>query len=349
MIPEHPAVRAATEPPESRGLARDGVRLLVARWRQRATHRRFTDLPAALRAGDLLVVNTSATEPAAVEGRRADGRPVVLHISGPAPTDGGKHVVELRTPDGHRLLDAEAGESVHLPRGVTAVLHRACPGSTTTRGSRLWLARIPVEGGLTGWLAAVGRPITYSYLRGRWPLDAYRTIFATPDGTFGSAEMPSAGRPFSADVLAGLHVRGVRIAEVVLHTGVSSLEAGETPLAERYRVPWATADAVNATRAAGGRVVAVGTTVTRALETVADDDGTVRPGSGWTELVLGPDRPARVVTGLVTGWHEPEASHLLLLRAVAGDALVERAYAAAAERTYRWHEFGDSALLLPRY
>ncbi|WP_232660336.1 S-adenosylmethionine:tRNA ribosyltransferase-isomerase [Pseudonocardia sp. TRM90224] len=352
MSPEPPAVRSATEPPESRGLARDGVRLLVARWRHRVAHRRFTDLPAALRAGDLLVVNTSATEPAAVEGHRAGGQPVVLHISGPAPTDGAQygsalHVVELRTPDGHRLLDARAGERVHLPRGVTAVLHRAYPDGSATTGNRLWLARIPVEGGPAGWLTAVGRPITYSYLRGRWPLNAYRTIFATPDGTFGSAEMPSAGRPFSADVLAGLHARGVRIAEIVLHTGVSSLEAGETPLAERYRVPWATADAVNATRAAGGRVVAVGTTVTRALETVADEDGTVRPGSGWTDLVLGPDRPARVVTGLVTGWHEPEASHLLLLRAVAGDALVERAYAAAAERRYLWHEFGDSALLLP--
>jgi S-adenosylmethionine:tRNA ribosyltransferase-isomerase len=159
--------------------------------------------------------------------------------------------------------------------------------------------------------------------------------------------MPSAGRPVSATVLDGLRARGVGVATVVLHTGVSSLEAGETPLPERYAVPAATADAVAATRAAGGRVIAVGTTVTRALETVADRDGRVRAGRGWTELVLGPDRPAQAVDGLVTGWHEPQASHLLLLEAVAGRALVERAYAAAVDRRYLWHEFGDSCLLLP--
>ncbi len=147
-------------------------------------------------------------------------------------------------------------------------------------------------------------------------------MFARPEAEFGSAEMPSAGRPFTPAVLDGLRVRGVGIARVVLHTGVSSLEAGEVPLPERYRVPAATADAVNATRAAGGRVVAVGTTVTRALETVAEPDGRVSAGAGWTHLVLGPDRPARVVDGLVTGWHEPEASHLLLLEAVAGPRLV---------------------------
>jgi S-adenosylmethionine:tRNA ribosyltransferase-isomerase len=159
--------------------------------------------------------------------------------------------------------------------------------------------------------------------------------------------MPSAGRPFSPAVLAGLAARGVATAEVVLHTGVSSLEAGEVPLPERYRVPPATAAAVDAARTAGRRVVAVGTTVTRALETVAGPDGAVRAGAGWTDLVLGPDRPARVVTGLVTGWHEADASHLLLLEAVAGPRLVERAYRAALAQGYRWHEFGDSCLLLP--
>ena len=168
-----------------------------------------------------------------------------------------------------------------------------------------------------------------------------------PSAEMPSAEMPSAGRPFTHAVLSGLLARGVRVAEVVLHTGVSSPEAGETPLPERFRVPPAAAGAVNATRAAGGRIVAVGTTVTRALESATTADGTVRAAGGWTELVLGPDRPARVVDGLVTGWHEPEASHLLLLTAVAGPHLVERAYAAALEHRYLWHEFGDSCLLLP--
>jgi S-adenosylmethionine:tRNA ribosyltransferase-isomerase len=344
-----PPELSAVETPESRGLARDQVRLLVAQDRRPLRHRRFTDLPGALDPGDLVVVNTSDTQPAAVDGFRSDGRPVVLHVSG--PSTGGTFVVELRTPAGERVTDAARGDAVRLPLGVTAALVTAHPDPTVGTGSRLWRARIPVEGGVPGWLSAAGRPIRYSYLRDHPAIADHRTIFAIPagasDGWFGSAEMPSAGRPFTRAVLDGLHARGVGVAEVVLHTGVSSPEAGEVPLPERYRVPAAAADAVNATRTAGRRVVAVGTTVTRALETVADVDGTVRTGRGWTDVVLGPDRPARVVNGLVTGWHEPEASHLLLLEAVAGARLVGRAYAEAVRTGYLWHEFGDSCLLMP--
>jgi S-adenosylmethionine:tRNA ribosyltransferase-isomerase len=344
-----PPELSAAETPESRGLARDQVRLLVARDRKPLRHSRFTDLPGALDPGDLVVVNTSDTEPAAVDGFRSDGRPVVLHVSGPSA--GGTFVVELRTPEGERVTDAARGDTVRLPPGVAATLVAAHPDPSVRTGSRLWRARIPVEGGLPAWLSATGRPIRYSYLREHPALADHRTVFAVPAGAsddwFGSAEMPSAGRPFTRAVLDGLHARGVGIAELVLHTGVSSPEADEVPLPERYRVPAATADVVNATRAAGRRVVAVGTTVTRALETVADVDGTVRAGEGWTDLVLGPDRPVRVVDGLVTGWHEPETSHLLLLEAVAGALLVGRAYAEAVRTGYLWHEFGDSCLLLP--
>jgi S-adenosylmethionine:tRNA ribosyltransferase-isomerase len=331
----------ADVPPASR----DAVRLLVARGRRPLRHARFTDLPDALRPGDLVVVNTSDTEPAAVDGHRGDGRPVVLHVSGPI-TDH-EFVVELRTPDGHRVLDGRAGEQVLLPRGVTAVLLTGHPDPAADAGSRLWRARIPVEGGVPAWLAVVGRPIYYAHLRGRPPIGEFRTAFAVPTKEFASAETPSAARPFTPAVVDGLRARGIGIARLVLHTGVSSLEAGETPLPERFRVPVETADAVNAARVAGGRVVAVGTTVTRALETGADHSGEVHPCDGWTDLVLGPDRPARVVNGLVTGWHEPQASHLLLLEAVAGARLVGRAYAAAVSHGYRWHEFGDSCLLLP--
>lgn len=340
-----PPELSATEPPEARGIARDEVRLLVARARGAVRHTTFAALPATLRRGDLVVVNTSDTEPAAVDGRRADGTQVTVHVSGPAPDH--LHVVELRTPDGHRVADGSAGECISLPCGVVATLITGHPDPHVASGSRLWRARVPVAGGLRSWLAEVGRPIRYAYVRSPWPIDDYRTVFARTEAEFGSAEMPSAGRPFTPAVLTALHARGVGVARIVLHTGVSSLEAGEVPLPERYRVPQETADAVNAARAAGGRVVAVGTTTTRALETVTSPDGRVRAGAGWTHLVLGPDRPARVVDGLVTGWHEPEASHLLLLEAVAGRHLVTRAYAAALEERYRWHEFGDSCLLLP--
>ncbi|MDN5917267.1 MAG: S-adenosylmethionine:tRNA ribosyltransferase-isomerase [Pseudonocardia sp.] len=345
-----PAGLSADAPPEARGLARDEVRLLVARDRRRLRHARFTDLPGALEPGDLVVVNTSDTEPAAVDGRRSDGRPVALHVSGPTPDVDGGFVVELRTPAGERVSDAAAGESVHLPCGVVAVLQVGYP-DPGAHVSRLWRATMPVEGGVPAYLAVAGRPIRYYYLAGDPTIEDYRTVLAgrspSPRAEFAGAEMPSAARPFSRRVLAGLAARGVDVAEIVLHAGVSSPEADEVPLPERYRVPGATAEAVNAARARGGRIVAVGTTVTRALETVADTDGMVRAGSGWTDLVLGPDRPVRVVDGLVTGWHEPEASHLLLLEAVAGPHLVGRAYRAALEREYLWHEFGDSCLLLP--
>jgi S-adenosylmethionine:tRNA ribosyltransferase-isomerase len=177
-----------------------------------------------------------------------------------------------------------------------------------------------------------------------WPLAEYQTVFAREPG---SAEMPSAGRPFTAEVVTDLVTRGVTVAPIVLHTGVSSQEPGEPPQPEWFRVPAATARLVNSAHQAGGRVIAVGTTVTRALESAVGPDGSVCAQQGWTNLVLGPSRPARAVTGLVTGWHAPGASHLALLAAVAGTSLVERAYAEAVRARYRWHEFGDSCLLLP--
>jgi S-adenosylmethionine:tRNA ribosyltransferase-isomerase len=158
--------------------------------------------------------------------------------------------------------------------------------------------------------------------------------------------MPSAGRPFTAPVIAALVARGIAVAPVTLHTGVSSPERHEPPFPEQYEVPAATARQVNAARAGGGRVIAVGTTVVRALETVARSDGTVTPGSGWTGVVIEPGRGVSSVDGLITGWHEPHASHLNMLAAIAGPDLLERSYRAALEREYLWHEFGDSHLIL---
>jgi S-adenosylmethionine:tRNA ribosyltransferase-isomerase len=159
--------------------------------------------------------------------------------------------------------------------------------------------------------------------------------------------MPSAARPFSTELVTALVADGVAIAPVTLHAGVSSAEPGEPPVPEQFDVPAATARMVNLTRAAGGRVIAVGTTVTRALESAANADGGVHPAVGWTNLVLGAGRPCRVVDGLITGWHDAGASHLLLLEAVAGPDLVAMAYREAVDHGYLWHEFGDSALLLP--
>jgi S-adenosylmethionine:tRNA ribosyltransferase-isomerase len=338
-----PPASDAAEPPEHRGLARNGIRLLVAA-PGRLEHRRFGDLPSVLAPGDLVVVNTSATLPAALTGV-VHGRRAPVHVAG--QLDAGTWVVEIRRAanDGPQL-DLVAGTRVALPGGATATLLGPFPAVAGQAGVRLWLARVTGAGDPLGYLQRHGGPIAYGYLRSTFPLTDRQTVFARHPG---SAEMPSAGRPFTERLVVDLVTQGVAVAPVVLHCGVSSPELSEPPAPERYAVPPSTARLVNAVRAGGGRVVAVGTTVVRALETCADTDGTVGPGDGWTDLVLGPDRPARAVTGLVTGLHEAQASHLLLLEAVAGRALVDEAYAAvsAGAVRYLWHEFGDAMLLLP--
>jgi S-adenosylmethionine:tRNA ribosyltransferase-isomerase len=327
------------------------------------SHHSFTELPALLRAGDVLVVNTSRTLPAAVDGRLA-GEEVVLHFSTRVPPSAGgtaadgRWVVEVRTPDGRgttlRRPGGPAGGAVEVPGGAL-VLERPLD----RRGDRLWVAR-PEGVDPYALMAAHGRPIRYDYTAGDQPLAAYQTVFAEAARTAagaepgagaghgpGSAEMPSAGRPFTAAMVAALVSRGVQIAPITLHTGVASAEAHEPPYPEPYVVPAATAWQVNAVRAAGGRVIAVGTTAVRALESAVDGGGAVRAARGWTELVVTPERGVRVVDGLLTGLHEPRASHLLMLRALSGDRLLREVYVEALRRRYLWHEFGDVNLLLP--
>ncbi|HVW42528.1 MAG TPA: S-adenosylmethionine:tRNA ribosyltransferase-isomerase [Amycolatopsis sp.] len=331
----------AERPPERRGLTRDGVRLLVAR-PEGVAHKHFRDLPGELEPGDLVVVNTSATLPAAVDARRADGTAAPVHVS--TPLDNGDWIVEVRLLDASGPdLSVTTGDEVTLPGGVTLRLAEPYP-DTTADVSRLWHATVSPAVPAARYLPRHGRPIGYGYLAGHYPIADYQTVYATEPG---SAEMASAGRPFTEPLLVRLMARGVIVAPIVLHAGVSSPELHEPPTAERFLVPEATARLVDVVRAAGQRIVAVGTTVVRALESAAAPDGSMRPASGWTDLVLGPDRPARVVSGLVTGLHAPEASHLLLLEAVAGPRLVRTAYDAALERHYLWHEFGDSTLFLP--
>ncbi len=333
-----PAELSATEPPEARALERDEVRLLVAE-PTGLHHVLFRDMSRFLHPGDLLVVNTSATVGAALDGVRGDGREVLVHVA--SRGERGAWLVELRSPDNSGpVRDASSGEGVRLDGGGELTLNRPQAGTM----GRLWRANVRIDGSPEAFVATWARPITYGYLRGRWPLATYQTVFAREPG---SAEMPSAARPFTHRLVTELVGAGVLFAPVLLHTGVSSLDAGERPPPERFRVPEATALLVNHVRASGGRVVAVGTTPARALETVARCDGTVAPGEGWTELVLGPDRPARVVEGLVTGWHAPGASHLELLKAVAGEELVHDAYSTALRARYLWHEFGDSCIFLP--
>jgi S-adenosylmethionine:tRNA ribosyltransferase-isomerase len=330
----------AHEPPEARGLARDDVRLLVSRPDEPPAHRSFRELPDILDAGDLLVINTSATLPASLDTCRSDGTVVELHLSTPLPA--GLWVVEIRQPAQPGTLPFRTdvtGETLALPAGGTVELLARYP-----RSGRLWVAVLHLPSDVEAYLAAHGRPIRYGHVDHDWPLSAYQTVYANEPG---SAEMPSAGRAFTAELITALVARGVGVTPIVLHAGVGSLETGELPAPEPFRVPAATAARVNATRANGGRVIAVGTTVVRALETVADAGGVAHPGEGWTEVIITAERGIRVVDGLLTGWHEPAASHLLMLEAVAGRQMLDDAYQAALAGGYLWHEFGDLHLLLP--
>lgn len=329
----------ATAPlPDARPRAREAVRLMVADAASGAlSHDRFRRLGRWLRPGDLLVINVSATVPAALEGRSTEG-PVRLHLS--SPVAGALWTVEPRRPAGvgsEPWLDF-AGGCVELPEGAAAELL-----ARDSRSPRLWLARLSGLEPVLDYLQRHGQPIRYAHADRDMPLEAFQTVYARQPG---SAEMPSAGRPFDAEMITGLVADGVLLAPVVLHCGVASFEAGERPDAERYEVSETTARLVNQTRAAGGRVVAVGTTSARALETVVDAAGLVHPGRGVTELLITPQRGVRAIDGILSGWHEAGASHLDLVEAVAGRAMTERAYRAAEEQGYRWHEFGDALLVL---
>ena len=343
---EVPADLIADHPVEHEGRRRDEVRMLVA---ERSTgalvHARAADLPRFLDAGDVLVVNTSPTLPAAVPS--VDGTAIV-HLS--TDLGGGRWVVEVRRPCGRGSRPQPVDHRQRIPLVGGAVVHLRRPYSPAPAGGtpRLWEADVLTPVPLPAFLAGEGRPIRYGCTDTAWPIDAYQTVFASrPPGDpgLGSAEMPSAGRPFTAELVGALQAAGVRFAPITLHTGVSSLEAHEPPYAERYRVPVSTARLVNEARTEGHRVIAVGTTATRALETDAVA-GRAHPGRGWTELVITPERGLEVVDGIISGWHEPEASHLLLMEAVAGRPLLEASYREALAERYRWHEFGDIHLVI---
>jgi S-adenosylmethionine:tRNA ribosyltransferase-isomerase len=339
----------ATGPPEARGVPRDRVRMLVATNRGLA-HRVAWQLPAVLRAGDVLVVNTSDTLPAALPGVTARGDRVEVHLSTVEPGTEypdalkgttSRWVVEVRTRGpygGDPSYTDRAGTRISLKGGGVLRIAGGYPDGTPT--PRLWTAELATPKPLLSWLNEYGDPIRYRYVAAPWRLSAYRTTYAD---TPGSAEMPSAGRALTPRVFRRLRSRGVEVAGLVLHTGVSSLEEGDPPYPEWYEIPHSTAEAVRAAKADRRRVVAVGTTVVRALESMVETG----QHTGWTDLVITPERGVSTVDGLLSGWHEPAASHLMMLEAVAGRELLEASYAEAVKTGYRWHEFGDLHLILP--
>jgi S-adenosylmethionine:tRNA ribosyltransferase-isomerase len=335
-----PPVLEANEPPELTLGRRDAVRLMVSRGLEAPLHAHASDLARFLEPGDLVVLNTSATVPAAVDAND-HGEYVVVHFSTEMPDS--SWLVEVRRPVDGSATQPHFGEftghKLELPGGATVLLRERFTGSV-----RLWVAELALGRPIVDYLEQWGRPIRYRYVPATWPIDAYRNVYADEPG---SAEMPSAGRPVTTDVLGSLRARGIGIAPLLLHTGVASLEANELPYPERYRVSRRTAELVNATHERGRRVVAIGTTVVRALETATGTDGVTHPAAGWTDVVITPERGVYAVDGLLTGWHAPEATHLQMLEAVAGRPALQLAYREAVAAGYHWHEFGDSHLLLP--
>jgi S-adenosylmethionine:tRNA ribosyltransferase-isomerase len=339
---ELPRELEAPSPPESRGMTRDAVRMLVAHKGDGSLlHSHFSELPRFLEEGDLVVLNTSGTLAAEVDGVGSDGAPLQIHLSTQLPA--GLWTVEVRR-NGEANLAAEAGTTVALAGGGFGRLLAPYSPGPGGHGARLWVSLIETTEPLHTYLARHGRPISYGYVQGSFPITAYQNVYVTEPG---SAEMPSAGRPFTPEVLTRLAAKGVGIAPLLLHTGVASLEANEPPYAEYFRVTSATAHRVNDTHRRGGRVLAVGTTVVRALESVVDAPGRVHPADGWTQTVVSPEHPVRSIDAFLTGWHEPEASHLAMLEAIAGRPILEASYAAALAEGYLWHEFGDVHLILP--
>lgn len=341
---ELPEELEASEPPEARGLARDEVRLMVSETKGRIEHTRFRDLPRFLEAGDVVVINTSATMKAALRATREDGTLLELRLSTRLPA--GLWTVEPRRKAGGNtepFFEANPGEEILLEGGGKAVL--LAPYARIEKGARLWVSRLELPLPVDEYLDRHGSPIRYGYVKDEWPIDHYQTVYATEPG---SAEMPSAGRAFTPELITRLVANGVQVLPLVLHTGVASLEEDEPPYEEFYRVPPETARLINNAREAGKRVIAVGTTVARALETVADERGVVHPGEGWTNVVITPERGVRSVDAMLTGLHEPRSSHLAMLEAIASRNVLEAAYREALREGYLWHEFGDLHLIFRR-
>jgi len=336
-VPAIPTGKGADRPPEERGIARDKVRLLVSSPTEDRAYT-FTDLADLLHPGDLVIVNESGTLPASLPARSELGQ---FRVNLSTPYGGDLWVGEPRWGFGRPgPLPLDAGASIEVG-GVPCTLIAGFPGIPR-------LVFLRADGDLHGAMNRVGTPIRYGYAAGEYPLEDYQTVFARVPG---SAEMPSAARPFSRSLVERLRQNGVAIAPIVLHAGVSSLEMGDFPpggipvFPEPFEVPTETVSAILRTRSAGGRVIAAGTTVVRALESATDACG-LRPVRGFTRLYLRPERPVRSIDGLITGFHEAQSTHLALLSAFVGMERLRRAYGAAAQDGFLWHEFGDSHLIL---
>ena len=336
---------SAKEPAECRGITRDQVRLMaIDRSTHSVIHTRFNQLADFLRAGDLLVFNSSRTLPAALSGRvEQNSQAVEVRLAGRLSDDSWMALLLWKQEDA--VGESYAGMNIDFGRGLSCRLlerDRSIP--------RLWKLSFSESGTrLLDLIYRVGQPIRYSYVAAPWNLDYYQNVYSTAPG---SVEMPSAGRPFTWQLLFALRRAGIDAASVMLHAGLSSymddrLDRQHLVSEEEYSIPEATAQKIKLAHTRGRRIVAVGTTVVRALESIAIVTGDdLHAYHGYTRLRLTATHQLRVVDGLLTGLHEPQASHLDLLSAFLPVDVVRTAYQEAIGRNYLWHEFGDLNLIL---
>ncbi len=342
-----PKLLECARPTEVRGITRDGVRLMVSRRsNDRIHHNRFSEIGQFLKEGDVLIINTSGTMNAAIPTRLPNGQEARIHLSTKLSQE--EWLVEIRQVIGHktkRFKGLKEGAFFSLPQGAKAKITAPFYQNKKERDHiQLWKARFFLNELMEDYLEKNGHPIQYGNLDKKYPPAFYQTVFADEKG---SAEMPSAGRAFTPKLVTQLMVKGVQFAPVVLHTGVSSLEIGEKPYPEYYRVPLFSASLINRAREEDRRIIAVGTTAIRAVESSLDENtGRVIPSEGMTELYITPGRGLKVVNAMLTGFHEPKASHLLMLEALASRRHLVKAYEAAIEKKYQWHEFGDLHLIV---
>jgi S-adenosylmethionine:tRNA ribosyltransferase-isomerase len=335
----------AKEPPERRGIARDEVKLMVInRNGYQIEHARFYSLGRFLSPGDLLVFNASRTLPALLKGcSEPKGSCIEVRLAEHLPDDSWLALLRCKTGDPFSC-GLRSDLQINFGHGLTAMVY-----GRDKNIHRLWKIRFSKSGAeLMEQLYRLGQPVRYEYLSVPWDLDYYQTVYAREPG---SAEMPSAGRAFTWKMLLGLKRSGINAAYIVLHTGLSSymddkLDAQHPSSEEEYFINEATAEKINMTHSQGGRVIAVGTTVVRALESVVDFTGKVTAMHGYTRLHITANHMLKAVDGLLTGLHEPEASHLDLLSAFIPAEKIHEAYDEAVNRKYLWHEFGDLNLIL---
>ncbi|RHW42059.1 S-adenosylmethionine:tRNA ribosyltransferase-isomerase [Neobacillus notoginsengisoli] len=324
----------ASAPPERRGVRRDHVRMMVlSKETGHACHDQFYHLDRYLASGDVLVLNNSRTIPAILKGRAASTS-LELEIRLARKIDDRRWHALLVSTEG-----VKEGETIVFSAQLQGVVEK------TTPDSPLSMIRFSKSGtSLFNEIYSIGEPVRYEYIEDPWDLDYYQTVFASHPG---SVEMPSAGRAFTWEMLFKLRKKGVKITFIQLHTGLSYFlndrwDHHPSKNTEQYIVPTESWNEIISAKLSGKRVIAAGTTVVRALETAIETNEL----SGWTNLYIHPGYQLKVADGILTGLHEPEASHLAMLSAFISQEKLCQAYQEAVEEKYLWHEFGDMNLIL---